>query len=61
MIWYYSILVSPRMENDITSIEAVFNSTINLTCSAYGNPKPTVNELVKKKNFRRRFFLDCMV
>jgi hypothetical protein len=49
------------MENDITSIEAVFNSTINLTCSAYGNPKPTVNELVKKKNFRRRFFLDCMV
>ncbi len=61
MIWYYSILVSPRMENDITSIEAVFNSTINLTCSAYGNPKPTVNELVKKKNFRRRFFVDCMV
>ena len=37
------ILVSPRITNDLTTIEASFNATINLTCSAYGNPKPTVN------------------
>ncbi|CAF0772843.1 unnamed protein product [Rotaria sordida] len=36
------VLVPPRFENDITNIEAIFNSTINLTCSAYGNPKPTI-------------------
>ena len=38
------ILVSPRIDNDLTTIEANWNSTINLTCSAYGNPKPTVNQ-----------------
>lgn len=49
---FTSILVSPRMENDTTAIEAVFNSTINLTCSAYGNPKPTVGKpIVGGKRF----------
>ncbi|CAF0756370.1 unnamed protein product [Rotaria sp. Silwood1] len=36
------VLVPPRIENDITNIEAIYNSTVNLTCSAYGNPKPTI-------------------
>lgn len=35
-------LVPPSIENDITNIEVIFNSTFNLSCSAYGNPKPTV-------------------
>lgn len=37
------------MENDITNIEAIFNSTVNLTCSAYGNPKPTVRLILNKR------------
>ncbi|CAF2894680.1 unnamed protein product [Rotaria sp. Silwood2] len=36
------VLVPPRIENDTTNIEAIFSSTVNLTCSAYGNPKPTI-------------------
>ncbi|CAF1357382.1 unnamed protein product [Adineta steineri] len=36
------VLIPPRIENDTTNIEAIFNSTVNLTCSAYGNPKPTI-------------------
>ncbi|CAF2244305.1 unnamed protein product [Rotaria magnacalcarata] len=36
------VLVPPRIENDITIIEVTINSTFNLTCSAYGNPKPTI-------------------
>lgn len=42
------ILVPPKFRDDLVSIEAVINSTINLTCSAYGNPKPTVRERKKK-------------
>jgi hypothetical protein len=59
-----TILVSPRIENDITNIEAIFNSTVNLTCSAYGNPKPTVKIIILKKNkifIFERILLDCMV
>ncbi len=57
IISYYSIVVSPRMENDITTIEAIFNSTVNLTCSAYGNPKPTVNKSLEKIIFYKEILL----
>ncbi|UJR25150.1 hypothetical protein I4U23_006509 [Adineta vaga] len=36
------VLVPPRFGNDIINIELIFNSTINLTCTTYGNPKPTI-------------------
>ncbi|CAF0852080.1 unnamed protein product [Adineta ricciae] len=36
------VLVPPRFGNDQTNIEAIFNSTINLTCTTYGNPKPII-------------------
>jgi hypothetical protein len=45
------------MENDITTIEAIFNSTVNLTCSAYGNPKPTVNKSLEKIIFYKEILL----
>lgn len=53
------------MTNDLTTIEAIYNSTINLTCSAYGNPKPTVNNrkifLILSKNASRLFGFKMVV
>ena len=37
------LLVPPRLGHDALNIEATVNSTVNLTCSAYGKPKPTVS------------------
>jgi hypothetical protein len=49
------------MGNDTTIIEAIFNSTVNLTCSAYGNPKPTVNKSFGKDANILSSLVDCLV
>lgn len=52
--------VPPSFGVDRTEIEAIFNSTINLTCTTYGHPKPTVSFLIGTIH-RKRCFLDRLV